>query len=122
MTIRTFNTPNFTVRVEAQEDYDVDLSFDETGEVRAQIKSGELECFTVKASVEFRGSEIATDYLGGCIYKSPRDFMDHKGIKQYVPPGGKAGQCGSYFSDMVRNVCIEAREAISDTQSIHIRK
>lgn len=110
MIIRQFCTDRFTVTVEAQPDYDMDLSWDETGEVAQKIQSGFFQHFCVKASVVYRGHEIATDYLGGCIYEHPSDFMDHRGIRQK----SRADKCnyGSYFSDMVSNVISEARKLL----------
>lgn len=119
--IRTFQTDKFAVTVTAIEDNDLDLSFDDDGEVRRKLESGELEAFAVKAALYFRGEEIASDYLGGCIYESPAAFMDHRGIRRYCPPGGKPGQCGSYFSDMVRGVISEGRKILSEIQRLHIR-
>lgn len=121
ITIRKFTTPNFTVTVSAEEDYDLDLSWDEDGLVRRDLENGNLCSFTVKASVSHNGLELSHDYLGGCIYKKPAEFMDHKGIRNYVPPGGKAGQCGSYFSDMVRSVCTEARNTLAGMRNIPVR-
>lgn len=77
-TIREFNTRNFRVVVEAEEDWDVDLSFDETGRVRKQLESGELVAFQVAARVYFQGDEIGADHLGGCIYKNIEAFQDHR--------------------------------------------
>ena len=47
--IREFETQNFRVIVEALEDNDVDLSFDETGEVLRDLQDGTLDrVFTIK--------------------------------------------------------------------------
>lgn len=105
----------------AEDDYDLDLSFDDDGSVRKDLESGKLCSFRVKTAIFFRGNEISADYLGGCIYARPSDFMDHRGIRNYVPPGGKAGQCGSYFSDMIRTAISEARVVIAKMQGIKLR-
>jgi hypothetical protein len=104
MNIYTFKTKNFTITVDSEPDYDMDLSFDETGEVREKIKSGEWEHFQVEIKILFRGEEIASDYLGGCIYANPREFRDHIGIRKY------GANVGSYFSDMVRQSVKDARK------------
>ena len=105
-TIWTFNTKRFTIRVLAEPDYsDLDLSWDDTGEVSERIENGEYVPYTVKALIEFDGNEIATDYLGQCIYENIKDFRDHVGSK---------GKHGSYFTDMVRNVISEARDTLSN--------
>lgn len=79
-TIREFNTRNFRVTVVAQEDYDVDLSFDDTGEVRRKLESGEFVSFQVAVTVTHTptGIELGADYLGGCIYRDIDEFQDHR--------------------------------------------
>jgi hypothetical protein len=78
--IRTFETANFRVSVDAEYDFDTDLSFDETGKTREQLESGELIAFQVAVTVTHKdsGMELGTDYLGGCIYKSIDAFQDHR--------------------------------------------
>lgn len=78
--IRTFETRNFRVSVDAYEDEDTDLSFDETGRVCEQLKRGELIAFSVDVTVTHKptGIELGTDSLGGCIYKSIEEFQDHR--------------------------------------------
>ena len=120
--IRRFHTDRFTVTVSAWPEDDLDLSFDEDGSVKAALDGGSLEAFRVEASVLFRGVEVGVDHLGGCIYESPAKFMDHLGIKRHVPPGGKAGQCGSYFSDMVREAIAEARKTLAKMGKANLRK
>jgi len=124
MVIRRFHTDRLTVTVEAQEDHDLDLSWDETGDVRRDLERGELQHFGVKASVSYRGAEIASDYLGGCIYARPKDFEDHRECgkqNRELAAKGETGRCGSYFSDMVHNVCSEARKFLADTARFHVR-
>jgi hypothetical protein len=107
--IWTFKTANFTISVDAMEDYDIDLSFDKTGEILEQLEAGQLAGFAVRVTVRdnITGEELASDYLGGCIYESHESFMNHRGIK-------KQPNAGSYFSDMVRTVCSEARTTIRE--------
>ncbi len=108
----------------AVEDYDVDLSFDETGEVRKQIDNGDLIPFGVIVTAFVDGKKIAEDSLWSCIYKSPAEFMDHKECGEQnrkLRESGSNAVCGSYFSDMVRSVCEESRKAISAMQSIKFR-
>jgi hypothetical protein len=110
--IRSFKTRHFAVIVTAEEETDLDLSFDEDGSIRKGLERGALVAFCAKAACYYKGLEVSTEYLGNCICESPAAFMDHRGIKRYCPPGGKPGQCGSYFSDMVHTVIREAREAL----------
>ncbi len=113
--IRTLKTRNFTVRVDAVEDQDLDLSWDETGETARKLETGDLCAFGVVVRVYFKGHEIGEDSLWGCIYELPRAFMDHLGIKRNHPG------CGSYFTDMIRQAIKEARRTLSAMQSVHIR-
>jgi hypothetical protein len=79
-TIREFKTRNFRVIVDAIEDYDVDLSFDETGETRRKLEDGTLVSFCARARVFFipTGEELGSDYLGGCVYEDLEAFEDHR--------------------------------------------
>jgi hypothetical protein len=104
--IYTFNTRNFTVKVDAMEENYPDLSWDETGEAQIMIERGDWLCFTVKATLSFRGMEIAEDYLGNCIHENTRDFRDHFGI-------AKLKNTSSYFSDMIRNVIRDGRNTLA---------
>ncbi len=111
----TFKTANFTVDMAWDYDDDLDLSWDDSGEVTASLASGEYMGMTMRARVTGpNGEELATDYLGGCIYKSPEDFRDHIGMN--------VDGHGSYFSDMIRTVCHDARAVIRASQSIYIRE
>ena len=123
-TIREFHTPNFTVRVTAEEDNYLDLSFDDDGSVREGLENGKFIAFCAKAAVYYKGTELATDYLGGCIYRSLDEFMDHrecgKQNKVYAAKG-ETGRCGSYFADMVKQVCDEARKELKRLQQVKVR-
>lgn len=101
-TIWTFNTKSFTYKFNILPDYDVDLSFDDSGEVRDKINKGLLECFIANIQILFKDTNklLAEDYLGGCIYENPLDFIDHRGNK---------GKYGSYFKDMIISVNEQAR-------------
>ena len=104
--IYTFHTRNFTVTVDAMEEDYPDFSFDDTGETQKMIERGDWLCFMVKATLSFRGVEIAEDYLGQCIYENTRDFRDNIGIRKHKG-------VGSYFSDMIRNVIQEGRSTLA---------
>jgi|ERR1700752_259282 len=83
-TMREFNTKNFKVVCDALEEDDLDLSFDEDGSTRKGLKSGALMAFVARVRVFFQGKEVGADYLGGCIYKSLEDFMDHRECFHYM--------------------------------------
>lgn len=105
-----FKTRNFTVRMTAEEEFDLDLSWDETGEIADKINRGDLDVFCAKCAVYYRGAEIAADYLGQCIYESPDDFRDHIGLAVRSRADGR--NYGSYFSDMVRESIAQARKTL----------
>lgn len=110
-TCYTFKTKQFTVIARIYDCPVPDLSWDETGEVRKQINSGEYICFTTKVSVELNGHEIASTWLGESIYETPKDFFtEHVGAQR---------KYGSYFRDMVSEVCGEARKALANTK-LHV--
>ena len=114
--IREFRTANFRVVVDAIDDDDADLSWDEDGSTRAGLNSGALVLFCARARVFYRGTEIAADYLGGCVYKSLADFQDHRKCASYtreLRANGGAAVCGSYFADMIAEVISEARRELS---------
>jgi len=89
-TIREFKTQNFHVIVDAVEEDSLDLSWDESGETLKGLQDGSLIAFCARARVFLRGMEVASDYLGNCIYKSLDDFQDHK-------------ECGAQQRKMWRN-------------------
>jgi len=126
-TIREFKTRNFRVIIDAIPEYFPDLSWDETGEVSEKINAGEYWVFCARARVIHNElGEIASDYLGECIYDSPDAFQDHRECAAYTRKLREQGShaiCGSYFADMVRTVCTEARKDINyrNNQYIPIR-
>lgn len=115
-TLRTFKRGDFTVTARAVEDYDIDTSFDETGEVQRKIDSGEYSVFGVVVTVKHEQlGEVGRDSLWGCIYSSYEEFMDHKGIRAL----GRKDNCnyGSYFSDLISGAISEARTNIKQLQT-----
>jgi hypothetical protein len=128
-TIRTFKTANFKVIIDAvAEDY-LDLSWDDDGSVARGLDDGSLVAFVARARVIGpHGVELASDYLGGCVYGSLEEFEDHRECgraNQQFKAEGKPGGCGSYFADMVSNVCRDARveyaRLIEELQTVKLR-
>lgn len=119
-TIWQFRTRNFTVRVTAEEECDVDLSWDDTGEVADKIARGLYTVFCAKCAIYYRGRAIATEYLGNCIYESPDDFRDHVGLAIQSRTDGR--DYGSYFADMVRAAVREARQYIGDVRRLRVAR
>jgi hypothetical protein len=113
-TIWQFNTRNFCVQFNARPEEPRVLDWDEDGSIARDLESGEFCAFVAEVRVLFHGIEIGADYLGGCIYKTPEDFRDHLGVRQYElklsEELGEPVAVGSYFSDMVREAIREARE------------
>jgi hypothetical protein len=123
-TIRTFRTKQFQVEVDAMEEDNLDLSWDEDGSVTKGLKNGEFIAFCARVRVWLKGQCVGTDYLGDCIYRSFAEFMDHKECgkqnKEYEAKG-EAGRCGSYFKDMIHEAIAEARKTIKATQAVYVR-
>lgn len=118
--IYRFDIGRFTVVVNARPAMDLDLSWDETGETREKIESGELVAFDAQAAVFLNGAKIAEDWLGGCIYESTADFveghrdpdpMNRNSSIMRAERGDNVAIC-HYFPDMVRTAVKQAREWI----------
>ena len=60
---------------------------------REDIDRGRYSWFIARVQALRAGVELASDYLGGCLYENPRDMM----------------KPGDYFEDMVQTVIDEAR-------------
>ena len=110
MIIHKFNTKSFSLTVETMEERFPDLSFDDSGEISAQIESGDLEIFTVRARLRCNGMLVGEDYLSNCIYSNPRDFRDHFGIRRNCQ--------GSYFSDMIRECVAQGRSSLNSIPTL----
>lgn len=122
--IRVFRTAQFRVIVDALPDDDLDLSWDEDGNVARDIDDGDVIAFCARVRVMHdEYGELASDYLGGCIYTSLRAFMDHRECgaenKRLAAIGAKA-RCGSYFADMVKGTCEAARDRLSKLQTLKV--
>ena len=123
-TIREFRTKNFHVVVDAVEEYDLDLSWDEDGETRKGLESGKYIAFCARVRVFFNGLEVGSDYLGNCIYESLEAFADHRAVgaeNARLEAAGERGRCGSYFHDMISSACAEARKTVAALQTVRVR-
>jgi len=113
--MREFTTANYIVRCSAEEELDLDLSWDEDGQVAKGIESGEFIVFCAHVEVIHRptGAVLGEDYLGSCIYKDFEDFMDHRECGKQNRKWAKQGKevrCDSYFMDMIGEAIREARK------------
>jgi hypothetical protein len=109
--IRTWKTARFTVTLDWAWEDSPDLSWDDTGEVIAQLESGELGNYTFRVLVSCDGREIGSDYLGNSIYADPEEFyLEHIGIAAKAREAGQ--NFGVYFTDMMHGAIAEARKAL----------
>lgn len=112
-----FETANFIVRATVTPDHDVDVSFDDTGEVKENLSSGEWQAFETAVTVSYKGIELAADYLGGSIYADPRDFFsEHIGLAAKSRADGR--NYGAYFPGMVREAIREARKVLTNMPKV----
>ena len=124
--MREFETKNFIVRASAEEEFDLDLSWDDDGSVRKGLKSGQFIAFCAHVEVIHKdtGAVLGEDYLGNCIYKSFDDFMDHRVCgrqNRKLKQQKKAGRCGSYFTDMIHEAISEARKQAHKLNTLQLR-
>ena len=113
--MREFKTKNYLVRVSAEEETDLDLSWDDTGSTAKGLESGKFIAFVAYVEVIHvpTGTVLGKVALGNCIYKSFDDFMDHRACgkqNRKRAKQGKEGRCGSCFSDMIGKAIAEARK------------
>ena len=118
MLIWKFKTKNFTVRMLAEfDECGTDLSWDETGEVREKLESGEWSVYVFTAEVlDARGNVVGSDSLGGSIYGDPEEFRDHIGLAIKSRADGR--NYGSYFTDMIREAICEARKTYAERPTL----
>lgn len=109
-TLWSFRTARFEVQWRVYPSEQLDLSWDDTGETRENLNSGLWCAFDSEMVLLLDGAEIATDWLCESVYENPSDFRDHFGIRFKSREAGC--NYGSYFADMVREVCREGRKAL----------
>lgn len=124
--MREFITQNYKVRISAEEEFDLDLSWDDTGKVKKGLESGLYIAFCAHVEVIHRqtGAVLGEDYLGNCVYESFDDFMDHrecaKQNREYAAQGID-GRCGSQFAGMISEAIRDARKNYSKMQLGQLR-
>lgn len=121
-TIRRFNTKNFSVIVDAAYD-DADLSYMDADEIRRFHAEGGA-FYLVRCRVLLDGAEIASNYLGGCDFYDIREFQDHRECAKANRKWAAAGEArrrGSYFADMVKRACAEARKEVNSRSNVKLR-
>ena len=70
--------------------------FDDEGETAKAIADGRYSWFVARVEAKKLGITLGVDYLGGCCYDSPRQFVG-----------------GDYYSDMVDTAITEARDILT---------
>lgn len=118
--LREFTTNRFRVTLSWQWEDDQDISWDDTGEVREKLESGEWGNYTFSVHVYLDGHEVASDHLGNSIYADPNEFArEHIGLAAK----SRADGCnyGAYFPDMIRQALGEARREVNRMQSVRLR-
>lgn len=102
-----FSTKNFMVTwaTEKEQVDTADMDPSLAAECRSKVNSGEWTCFNSRVQVTHRatGVVLGEAWLGNSIYADSTEFRDHFGIADT--------ECGSYFSQMVRESLAEARKA-----------
>ncbi len=124
-TLWRFTTDRFTIVCTAEEEYDVDLSWDETGETLEKLNSGEYVVFCAKVAVYLNGREVAAAYLGQCIYADAADFATghrdtdpmNRNCSIMRKARGNVIIC-HYFPDMVSMAVAEARKALTNMPTL----
>lgn len=97
-TIHTEHVDGFDVVLSiAPEDSDPRDQFGDDGETAQAIEGGRYSWFVARVEAKKRGITLGVDYLGGCCYESPRQFVDLEG----------------YYSDMVSTAVAEARDILT---------
>ncbi len=129
-TIWQFNTAHFRVAFETLPEDDLDLSWDESGEVAESIESGELTAFVARVAVYLKDGELAlgVSYLGNCVYESAEQFyVSHRDsdpanrncTAMRAARGENVVIC-HYFPSLVREAVAAARKNLRQPQ-VYVR-
>ena len=103
-TIREIKLRNVCVSFDAVEDYDADLSFDDTGDVRRRLNNGDLVCFCLRVRIFVCGTIMAESFLGECIYERVAEVVE-----------------SGHARDMLREAVCECRESLNLVASAGLR-
>jgi hypothetical protein len=119
-TMWEFHTRNLNVKWQVTPcDIDPADSFCDEDDI-ANVRNGTWEWFDSRMVVTFRdGTMLGDDYLGGSAYVNVSDFRDHLGIR--AKSREDEHNYGSYFSDMVREACRDARKRLAAMDAIKLR-
>lgn len=121
-TVWSFATARFTVALEIMpEDMDPADSFQFEEDIDA-IRNGDVEWFQARVSVYLDGQCVAWDCLGGCAYKTVREFYTaHRDAdpanRNCAATNAKHRIC-HYFPGMVKEAIAEARKHLCDAPRV----
>ncbi|WP_316397329.1 hypothetical protein [Bradyrhizobium sp. 33ap4] len=124
-----FETKHFQIIASIVPDTDLDLSWDEDGETRAKLESGEYEAFGTVVDVFCNSAKVGSDSLWGSIYVNPREFFDghrdadplNRNSSIMRDARGQNVCICHYFPDMIRQAIREARETLDDMPALRKR-
>jgi hypothetical protein len=112
-----FDTAHFSIILDAELESDPDLSWDESGEVREKLASGEWTNYCFCLRVLLNGREISADYLGNSIYADATEFCrEHYGLA--TKPRAAGVLYGAYFPDMVRTAVHATRAYLCNVPTL----
>ena len=119
-TVWQFETQRFRIALEIEsEDMDPADSFCFDEDIAA-VRNGDVEWFCAIVAVYLDGNRVAWDSLGGCAYRTIREFytshrdgdpMNRNCEAMRAKHGGNVCIC-HYFPDMVRQAVRDARKAL----------
>lgn len=124
-TVWEFNTAKFRITLEIlPEDMDPADSFEFDEDIEA-VRNDDVEWFSAKVAVYFKGVEIASDHLGGCAYNSIEEFYTshrdanplNRNCQAFRAVHGENSVIGHYFPDMVRQAIGEARKVAAELET-----
>lgn len=119
-----FTIGRFTIAADIHPAHDLDLSWDDDGETRANLESGLWEAFDTNVTVSLNGAEIASDWLCGSIYADPSEFFSghrdadpmNRNCSIMRAARGDNVAIGHYFPDMVREAVRQARAWLANAR------
>ena len=111
-----FKTARFTIALEiAPEEMDPADSFQFDDDIEA-VRNGDIAWFVARVSVYLDGERLASDTLGGCAYKTIREFYTaHRDLdpaNRNTIETLKTHTICHYFPSMVREAVSQARHVI----------
>ncbi len=115
-TVWSFKTARFIVALEIEpEDMDPTDSFEFQEDIDA-VRNGEVEWFCACVSVYLDDTRIAWDCLGGCAYRTVREFYTaHRDHPRNTMASRATGVIYCvYFPGMVRQAVAEARKVLCE--------